>query len=527
MKKTALFLTLILFFINVYTLPVNVTYNSIDIGSVEINQETTTNLYIKNTFSETQVINISTYLSVISLSDSIFTIPSQDSILVSILFSGKSNVKYNTIISLKNQFNHTPLYIPFTAECFLPHNRYSSTFNLYDNDLKSEIFNLINNHTALSYDAARAYMYGTLDNVDGYLECVYTGVWVHESQIPEGTIMNCEHTWPQSLGATGTARSDIHHLYPCDSNANNIRGNLPFGIVSGTPNWQQGGSKRGTNSNGVLVFEPRDERKGDIARSIIYFAIRYNNPSSPFFDNQEEVLKQWNNEFSVTDREYIRNTGIASVQVKRNPFVDHPEFANRIYSISSNQQSPVYYSFIYPSTINVNNNQNINIPVFNNSNTSLNIVNISAINDNIEIQYYPDNIEKKSLSVISINVLDLNSNNISELYVETSAGTYTITLTNSLVSVNDSLSMSFPNINIYPMPVKNHFSIKFNETNALEDNFNIKIYNIKGQFVHQYEQINIKSNTKLIFPESLANGIYFLKIENHNYNVLKKILYMK
>ena len=49
--------------------------------------------------------------------------------------------------------------------------------------------------------------------------------------------MNTEHTWPQSKGATGAAKSDLHHLFPTDSKANSIRGNHPFGIVTGAVSW--------------------------------------------------------------------------------------------------------------------------------------------------------------------------------------------------------------------------------------------------------------------------------------------------
>ena len=47
--------------------------------------------------------------------------------------------------------------------------------------------------------------------------------------------INCEHTWPQSMGANQEPqKSDLHHLYPCKSNVNSSRGNHPYSEIIDT-----------------------------------------------------------------------------------------------------------------------------------------------------------------------------------------------------------------------------------------------------------------------------------------------------
>ena len=48
-----------------------------------------------------------------------------------------------------------------------------------------------------------------------------------------------------SLVVMKPEKADIHHLFPTDVNANSRRGSYPFGVVTGTPSWTEGGSKQG------------------------------------------------------------------------------------------------------------------------------------------------------------------------------------------------------------------------------------------------------------------------------------------
>jgi len=183
--------------------------------------------------------------------------------------------------------------------------------------------------TCASYSAATEHLFLVLDNVDDSVECVYTGrvVPVTDSK-PDATVMNTEHTWPQSQGADEVpARCDLHHLYPTDSNANSTRAAYAFGQVSGTVAWSEGGSSLGEDALGTTVFEPRDVHKGNVARSMLYFSARY---AMPLPDDQVALFKAWHAQDPVDEAERSRTWGIASFQELANPLVVCPDRVERL-----------------------------------------------------------------------------------------------------------------------------------------------------------------------------------------------------
>ncbi|OJH42149.1 endonuclease I family protein [Cystobacter ferrugineus] len=181
-------------------------------------------------------------------------------------------------------------------------------------------------HKDLGYNQARRIIFTVLDNHDGQVACVYTGREVTTDKIPNANDMNTEHTWPQSKGATGPAKSDLHHLFPTDSKANSIRSSYPFGEVKEVK-WSQNGAKFGKDAQGNTVFEPPDAHKGNVARALFYFSTVYDKPIPA---GDEAVLKKWNHLDQVDAAEMARNTAIEGYQGNRNPFVDDALLADRI-----------------------------------------------------------------------------------------------------------------------------------------------------------------------------------------------------
>jgi endonuclease I len=204
---------------------------------------------------------------------------------------------------------------------------YPGTEGLKDQALKDRLYDLIKDHNSLGYYTARLKMFSEIDNKDGWVECVYTGFRLQTNGIPDSNVMNTEHTWPQSEGAgSEPARSDLFHLFPTKSDANSKRGNYPFGTVVNIT-WSEGGSKLGTDSTGDIVFEPRDVHKGNVARAMFYFSIRYRLS----IDNKQEAeLRKWHTLDPVDEDEIERCNKINFYQHNRNPFVDWPDFVNRI-----------------------------------------------------------------------------------------------------------------------------------------------------------------------------------------------------
>lgn len=199
---------------------------------------------------------------------------------------------------------------------------------LYEDELRAAIRRSNAGHTTLSYSEARHEFFSSIDNYDGQVECLYTGTLITTSGIPDHRIMNTEHTWPQSRGAgSGPANSDIHHLFPTLSDANNRRSNNYFGNVVSGITWSSNGSRLGQDASGQTRFEPRDVSKGNVARAMFYFAVTYQY-SIPA--HEETVLRQWHVLDPVDERERERNDRIAAVQHSRNPFIDYPELVDRI-----------------------------------------------------------------------------------------------------------------------------------------------------------------------------------------------------
>lgn len=186
--------------------------------------------------------------------------------------------------------------------------------------LVAELHALTDTHFCSDYGPATEWMFVVLDNVADTVECVYTG---RTTQVigakPDATDMNTEHTWPQSLGADKfPAECDLHHLYPTDSDTNALRGNWPFGEVVEDDASVDGGSRFGTDADGDTVFEPRDVHKGNVARSMLYFAMRYGYPLS---SGELALYQAWHASDPVDDTEVARSLAIFDRQGGANPYV--------------------------------------------------------------------------------------------------------------------------------------------------------------------------------------------------------------
>lgn len=201
--------------------------------------------------------------------------------------------------------------------------------------LKNALSALVKGHHRLGYDRARDALFRMRPflGADGKVECNYTGRRVSPNGTRNPAGFNTEHTWPQSLGASHEpARSDLHHLFAVDDHANRVRGNLPFGTAGclhdgSRCDYASGGSALGQDASGARVFEVREERRGNVARAMFYFSVRY---ALAIPDGEEATLRSWHEDDPVDDAERARNDAIQALQYNRNPFVDHPEFVARI-----------------------------------------------------------------------------------------------------------------------------------------------------------------------------------------------------
>lgn len=202
-----------------------------------------------------------------------------------------------------------------------------------------------------SYDGLRE-VFKTSDadpNISGNVIWFYSGTSISYSGFGSGGgATNREHVWPKDGGkafseTTGPG-SDAHHLRPTEANLNSTRGNRQFGEVAQTASniVKQNGSTSYDNLcyTSGNVFYPGEGYRGATARILMYVQTRWGNENSLKFVLGEgscktigdiETLLKWHYLEPPTDEEIRRNEVVYGIQGNRNPFIDHPEYATKIY----------------------------------------------------------------------------------------------------------------------------------------------------------------------------------------------------
>lgn len=260
---------------------------------------------------------------------------------------------------------------------------------------RESLFNYLSTNyktsTTLGYNQARDVMYSIIDlEDDNTLKGIYTNytITIDPNQDPRPQTnaqnMNCEHSWPQSMGAgSEPQKSDLHHLYPCRGNVNSSRGNKPYAEIddNDTDKWWRFDYYETSipsqyidefsevdNDNGK--FEPREVVKGNIARGMFYFFTIYNDEADHnFFEEQKDFLNLWDKQDPVDDIELARTLSIASYQDDIvNPFVIDSTLVKRIWYFNcyENVTSQELIEHIigdnnYEATIDINSDSRINI----------------------------------------------------------------------------------------------------------------------------------------------------------------------
>ncbi|MGM9873782.1 MAG: endonuclease [Bacilli bacterium] len=213
-----------------------------------------------------------------------------------------------------------------------------------------------------------------------------------------------EHIWAKShgFGLEGDevikgAGTDLHHLVAANPNVNSSAHNAySYGYVrtnayNPTDDFLKD-NKRGTPFNthsedeSIIVFEPQDSDKGDIARALCYMVARYNyigqedytptkaepnlllvdyvvatgfdcsTSTSPAPYGILTDILSWNKFDEVDTYEIHRNNLIYNnYQHNRNPFIDFPQWIDLIWNIDGTYYEGECYANPETDTLNVGN----------------------------------------------------------------------------------------------------------------------------------------------------------------------------
>jgi len=510
-----------------------VSNSQLNFGTAYENAPDSLQLTITNTLS--RVVNVNgirfynTYgVPAFSASVQNFAISPLGNYTVWIKFSPRHNIFHNTEMVIVNDGLHGYTDVDLLGQGSYSDSYYDLSENTSEEALKTALHNLTGvGYVSLGYNVARDSMFMTIDNkkfngqgaTQNTIECIYTGReavgYTDRSDCQTNFSFNTEHTYPQSYFASAEPmKSDLHHLFPTDDLANNYRADNPYGIVTGGTVWAVGGSKA-TNS----MFEPRDEQKGIAARAMMYFVLRYQNYSN-FFTSQENILRTWHHDFPVDAIEQERNDHIALVQHNRNPFVDYPQFIERITSISNVSTAPVLKSLDLTEDTIIYGYVSLGVPVvfhyviINFGNTAVQLSNFSLSQPELTFQsggtnatLAPGESHAVDIRLITQNnnalhaTLNFNTNDPSHL-----SASIPIYANDSVFDrIEEFYDMQFA---LYPNPVSAFLHIS-NENLKVN---NIEVYDVTGREVIVQHFNGLKETVIPVSP--LPNGVYFLKIES-------------
>ena len=155
------------------------------------------------------------------------------------------------------------------------------------------------------------------------------------------------------------ASTDAHHLRAADRSRNSARNNRKYGRGTGNSDYSSIDFHEGLDGPNTAAWYPGDDWKGDAARMIMYMYLRYGTVCLPTAvgvgskeftqDEMIDLFLQWNVEDPVSQIEIDRNTyhedtSNSAAQGNRNPFIDNPYLATRIWGGNSAEDRWNYYT---------------------------------------------------------------------------------------------------------------------------------------------------------------------------------------
>lgn len=310
-----------------------------------------------------------------------------------------------------------------------------------------------------------------------------------------------EHSFPQSWMPTyldagfddSDEVSDLHNLFPVRQvECNAVRSNYPYGEVI-TASSTYGPCSYGANEDGQNVYEPRDEIKGDVARALMYHAVKNNAAGQDFsfpeqisliiqYGQPEYIIKKWHFEDLPSNSEIARNEYIEERQNNRNAFID---------------------STLYPCFIRFSNLTKWT-PAVNYGNQTL-----VCYDEGVSYQWFKDG---EAIDGATTSSYEVDGN-----------GSYTIevqqfnecpVIASNPVAVTD-ISVDEVNLKnfalgVYPNPSNGDFNMTVNA--VVGGNVRFEITSNTGAVVSTFTK-TLSTGTQVVsVSEQLAKGVYYIKM---------------
>ncbi len=478
-----------------------------------------------------------------------------------IYFKSDQNVNYTDFLRIELDAGIHPIVIETSAQTYYTDSYYDATQNLWGSQLKQALHNTIKGHTQYSYSD----LWNILSDTDedpsnpNNVILLYTG-WSYPKNNHGGNAdqWNREHVWAKSHGDFGNnppAGTDAHHIRPTDVTVNSQRGNLDFD--NGGTEYIDGDGATGCYYDNDS-WEPRDAVKGDVARMMYYMVVRYEGeegydlelvdytPSTtsnePLF-GKKSTLYQWHWADSVDSWERRRNERIyTNWQHNRNPFIDHPEFADRLPSISglpipSGPELAVAPQSVDMDTIGLNDTADYYLAIINTGVADLNVSNIVSTNSQFTVGQSsmvlaPENYGYLRITFASqatvgtfTTTIQLTTNDTDEGFVEIPV---TIVVAESISFVGKSqFPRRFLMVKNFPNPFNPATTILY--TLPHSSHVVLTVFNARGQKVR--ELVNRRQPAGQ-FPvrfdgSGLASGIYYYRLSTENGAKIGKMVLLR
>ena len=395
-------------------------------------------------------------------------------------------------------------------------------------------------HIDLGYGGARERMYGFCDNQNNAVTCVYGGYTqaltygtiVTKIDLPNGKIINAEHTVPQGFfNSTPPMVGDMCHLFPTYETWNNRRNNYPFSEIpdAQTTEWEillnsPTSSIPTSNIDAYSEFkpntyEPREIQKGNTARAIFYFYTMYETQMAgyghPLADvGNIQTLYNWHIQDPVTAADIARNDCIKSYQGNGNPYIDNPQWVAEVFGcfivipvelMSFEGKNQGIYNTLTWQTASEKNAQYIAIERKDKEKWG-EIGRIKANGNSSAIQKYSfDDNEPNPLSIYRLRMVDMDG---------TEAFSKIITIENQKKAFS---------LRMFPNPAKDF--VTFQATTTEKQAFDVTVTDISGRVLIK-RNFPVESGTieDFINISSLPNGVYFFTFDNGVHKTVERFV---